>query len=65
MAENYFDQIDLNGDQIVDLAEFKRSQLSGMVKSFDTLQPDANGLVRRKAFIDAFVKAHSEPDIET
>ena len=65
MAENYFDQIDLNGDQTVDVAEFERSQISEKVKSFDTLQPDVDGLVRRKTFIEAFVKAHSDPDAET
>ena len=61
MAENYFDQMDLNEDNVVDAAEFRDSKVSKMVRSFDALQPDADGLLRRESFISDFIKSHSEP----
>ena len=59
MAVKYFDQIDLNSDGTVDLMEFKKSKMSDMLKSFDLLSPDKNGLVSRKSFIKNFVHLHS------
>ena len=61
MAVKYFDQIDLNSDGTVDRTEFKKSQMSNMLKSFDLLSPDKNGLVSRNSFIKNFVHLHSEP----
>ena len=61
MAVNFFDQIDLNSDGTVDIMEFKKSQMSNMIKSFDSLSPDKNGLVSKKSFIKSFVYLHSTP----
>ena len=60
-VEQYFDQMDLNNDQYVDRIEFKKSQLPKILKSFDTLNPDENGMVSKKLFIKFFVKVHSKP----
>ena len=60
-AEQYFDQMNLNNDQAVDRMEFKKSQLSKILKSFDKLNPDENGMVSKNLFIKFFVKVHSEP----
>ena len=60
-AEQYFDQMDLNSDQAVDRMEFKKSQLSKILKSFDTLNPDENGMVSKNLFTKFFVKVHSKP----
>ena len=61
MANSYFDKMDLNGDKIVTKEEFRKSSLSKMVKSFDALNPDDKGLVKRNDFIQSFIRAHSEP----
>lgn len=65
MAESYFDQMDSNGDKVVDENEFKQSSMAKMIKSFDALQPDKKGLVTRNSFVDSFVAAHSAQDLET
>ena len=64
MAETYFMQMDLNNDGTVDKAEFEESKMSKMIKSFDVLQPDENGIVQKTYFIEAFIKAHSKPRTE-
>jgi hypothetical protein len=60
VAEKYFGQMDLNNDQVIDRSEFVKSPMSKMIKSFEVLQPDATGVVRKEAFITFFVKAHSD-----
>ena len=64
MATKYFDQIDVNSDEIITKAEFEASSMAKMVKSFDVLRPDENGRVARSDFIEAFVKAHTAPKNE-
>ena len=61
MATKYFDQIDVNSDEIITKAEFEASSMTKMIKSFDVLQPDENGRVSKPDFIEAFVKAHPAP----
>ena len=61
MAVKYFDQVDLNSDGKVDLTEYKKSQMSSVLESFDSLNPDINGLVSKKSFIKNFVYLHSTP----
>ena len=61
MATKYFDQIDVNSDEIITKAEFEASSMTKMIKSFDVLQPDENGRVTKPDFIEAFVKAHPAP----
>ena len=64
MATKYFDQMDANSDEIVTKAEFEASPMAKMVKSFDVLQPNTNGQVTKRSFIEAFVKAHPAPQNE-
>lgn len=59
MAAKYFEQMDLNGDQSVTKAEFEKSPMAKMVKSFNSLGPNENGLVEKDAFIETFLKAHA------
>ena len=61
MATKYFDQIDVNSDEIITRAEFEASSMAKIIKSFDVLQPDEKGLVTKPDFIEAFVKAHPAP----
>ena len=37
----------MNNDGSVDNAEFEVSKMSKMIKSFDVLQPDENGIVKK------------------
>ena len=60
IAEKYFDQMDLNSDLTIDFQEYKNSNMSKILKSFDSLNPDKNGVISKKSFIKNFVKAHSE-----
>ena len=53
--------MDLNGDKVVTKEEFEKSKMRKMVKSFDALKPDDNGVVKRSSFIELFIKAHSTP----
>ena len=64
MATKYFDQIDVNSDEIITKAEFEASSMAKMIKSFDVLRPDENGRVAKSDFIEAFVKAHAAPKNE-
>ena len=64
MATKYFDQIDVNSDEIITRAEFEASSMAKMIKSFDVLRPDENGRVAKSDFIEAFVKAHAAPKNE-
>ena len=64
MATKYFDQIDLNSDEIITKAEFEASSMAKMIESFDVLRPDENGRVAKSDFIEAFVKAHAAPKNE-
>ena len=64
MATKYFDQIDVNRDEIITKAEFEASSMAKMIKSFDVLRPDENGRVAKSDFIEAFVKAHPAPKNE-
>jgi hypothetical protein len=64
MASKYFDQMDANGDDIVTKEEFEASPMAKVVKSFDALQPDKNGVVKKNTFIESFVKAHPVPKNE-
>ena len=64
MATKYFDQIDVNSDEIITKAEFEASSMATMIKSFDVLRPDENGRVGKSDFIEAFVKAHPAPKNE-
>ena len=59
MATKYFDQIDVNSDEIITKAEFEASSMAKMIESFDVLRPDENGRVAKSDFIEAFVKAHA------
>ena len=61
MANHYFDKMDLNGDKVVTKEEFEKSKMQKMVKSFDALKPDDNGVVKRSSFIELFIKAYSTP----
>ena len=65
MAVKYFGQMDTNGDEFVTKEEFAASPFSKVVKSFDVLQPNDDGVVEKKAFIETFVKTHSKPATET
>ena len=62
IAAKYFDQMDINGDEIVTEIEFKASPLVKIVSSFEALMPDENREIRKSNFIKNFVKAH--PKIE-
>jgi len=64
MASKYFDQMDANGDDIVTKTEFEASPMSKAVKSFDALNPDESGVVKKNTFIENFVKAHPVPKNE-
>ena len=64
IAEMYFMEMDLDGNGTINNAEFVKSKISKMIKSFDVLQPDEEGLVHKTAFIQSFVEAHSEPKTE-
>ena len=44
--------------------EFAASPFSKMLKSFDVLHPNENGVVEKKKFIETFVKTHSKPKTE-
>ena len=59
--------MDLNNDEVVDRPEFEKSQISKMIRSFDALQPNADGLLMRETFIlmretfiGNFMKYHSK-----
>ena len=65
MAEKYFNKIDLNNDKVVDRAEFDKSQMSTMIRSFDLLWPNVNGAVGKDAFINSFLEAHSDAYTKT
>ena len=60
MASKYFSQMDANGDEIVTKEEFEASPMAKMVKSFDALDPNENGVVTKSAFIQTMVKMHPE-----
>ena len=64
MAVKYFGQRDTDGDEVVTKEEFAASPFSKMLKSFDVLQPNEDGVVEKKVFIETFVKTHSKPKIE-
>jgi Ca2+-binding EF-hand superfamily protein len=64
MAEMYFMEMDLDGDGTVNKTEFGQSKISKMIKPFDVLRPDEEGLVQKTTLILAFVKAHSKPKTE-
>ena len=64
MASKYFDQMDANGDDIVTKTEFEASPMAKAVKSFDALQPDESGVVKKNTFIENFVKTHPVPKNE-
>jgi len=64
IAVKYFAQMDANGDEVVTKDEFAASPFSKILKSFDVLQPNEDGVVEKKAFIEAFVKTHSKPATE-
>ena len=64
MANKYFGQMDTNDDGLVTKEEFAASSFSKMLKSFDVLKPNKDGVVEKKAFIEAFIKAHSKPKTE-
>ena len=59
-AEKNFGQMDLNDDEVVDRSEFEKSQVSKMIRSFDALQPNANGLLTKENFIGTFMRYHSK-----
>ena len=61
MANHYFDKMDLNGDKAVTKEEFEKAKMEKMVKSFDALKPNDEGIVKRDSFIKLFIKAHSKP----
>ena len=58
MASKYFNQMDVNGDEIITKAEFEASTMTNMVKSFAALQPNESGVVTKSDFIETFVKMH-------
>ena len=60
MASKYFNQMDVNGDEIITKAEFESSPMAKMIKSFDDLKPDESGEVTKNAFIETMVKMHPE-----
>jgi len=64
MAIKYFDKMDKNGDELLTKDEFTNSSFSKILKSFDILQPNEDGVVEKKAFTEAFIKAHSKPKTE-
>lgn len=64
-AIKYFEQMDQNGDEVVTKAEFEMSPLAKMVKSFNALQPNDKGLVKKSVFIENFIEAHSKPELKT
>ena len=60
MASKYFNQMDANGDEIINRKEFEASPMAKMIKSFDVLEPNENGEVTKSAFVETFIKMHSE-----
>ena len=58
MASKYFNWVDADGDEIINKAEFDKSPLANMIKSFDALEPNKSGMVTKSAFIVTFVKMH-------
>ena len=56
----YFEQMDVNKDNLVDKFEFTKSKISNIVSSFEELQPDVSGVLRKDAFIEYFVKVHAD-----
>ncbi len=64
IAVKYFGQMDTNGDEVITKDEFAASPFAKMLKSFDVLHPNENGVVEKKNFIETFVKTHSKPKSE-
>ena len=64
MAGKYFRQMDTNGDEVVTKEEFAASPISKMLELFDVFQPNEDGVVEKKAFIETFGKTHSHPKTE-
>ena len=60
MAEQYFSMMDANGDELVSEAEFKSSEMTRYVKSFEALKPNTQGLVEKGSFVRMFVEAHEK-----
>ncbi len=60
MASKYFNQMDANGDEIINRKEFEISPMAKMIKSFDVLKPNDSGEVTKSAFVETFIKMHSE-----
>ena len=60
MAEKYFAMMDANGDELVSEAEFKGSEMTRYVKSFEALKPNTQGLVEKGSFVRMFVEAHEK-----
>ncbi|MDC0149209.1 hypothetical protein OAI11_02525 [Rhodospirillales bacterium] len=60
MASKYFNQMDANGDEIINRKEFEVSPMAKMIKSFDVLKPNDSGEVTKSAFVETFIKMHSE-----
>ena len=64
MAVKYFGQMGTNGDDTVTKEEFAASPISKMLELFDVFQPNEDGVVEKKAFIETFGKTHSHPKTE-
>lgn len=60
MAEKYFAMMDANGDELVSEAEFKGSEMTKYVKSFEALKPNTMGFVEKGLFVKMFVEAHEK-----
>ena len=60
MASKYFNQMDANGDEIITKKEFEASPMAKMITSFGVLKPNDSGEVTKSAFVETFIKMHSE-----
>ena len=60
MASKYFNQMDANGDEIINRKEFEISPMAKMIKSFDVLKPNDSGEITKSVFVETFIKMHSE-----
>ena len=60
MVSQYFSQMDANGDEIITREEFEASPMAKMINLFDDLEPNESGEVTKSAFVETFIKMHSE-----
>mgnify|MGYP001256999674 FL=1 len=55
-AKSYFDKTDVNKDGKISQSEFDASPASKKVNSFEKLNPDTDGFISKRGFIEGFAK---------